>query len=203
MNDVDRALSQIEDIQAHLAASTRFRGIAPDLNALTGVFALAVATAQSLWPQVLAKDTLGYVVVWASVIFVFAGAVATEAVTRAHQFHGPLAKPMLATALRKIVPYAAAGVVLTWAICQFAIESAWLLPGIWLILPALAGWSALANLPPAMIWAVAWYFVSGTAVLAIAGPTGLLSPWMLGLPIGIGQLLVAFILHRADGQTNG
>ena len=46
MRDVDLALSELADIRAQLAASTRFQGLAPELNLLMGIAAFVVAAAR-------------------------------------------------------------------------------------------------------------------------------------------------------------
>jgi hypothetical protein len=50
-----------------------------------------------------------------------------------------------------------------------------------------------------VVLAAAWYFVAGTATLVIGSADQNLSPWMMGLPFGIGQLLLAAVLHLAEG----
>jgi len=39
-----------------------------------------------------------------------------------------------------------------------------------------------------------WYMVTGLVCLAIGGVDHELSPWFMGLPFGVGQLLIAVIL---------
>ncbi len=203
MNDVDRALSQIADIKAHLAASTQFRGIAPGLSAFASALAVGAAAAQTIWPQTLARDPLDYITVWAGVILVSFGVVTADAISRSRRLHGPMADAMLGAALRTILPFGAAGIVITAAICTFALESVWLLPGVWLILIGLLGMSALSSLPRSIVWAAAWYFLSGAVVLWLAGPSGVLTPWMMGVPLTVGQAIVALILHHGDEEIHG
>ena len=42
-----------------------------------------------------------------------------------------------------------------------------------------------------------WYFVAGAAVLMLSSQTRALSPWLMGMPFAIGQLVVAGLLHVA------
>ncbi|MGB8366443.1 MAG: hypothetical protein ACLQUZ_07260 [Rhizomicrobium sp.] len=198
MNDVERALSEIEDIRAYLAASTRFRGIAPEVNALASVLSLVIAAAQTIWPQ----DAFHYVAAWAAATIAFIVIAAIEAVSRARRLHGRMADAMLNTALRQVLPFAAAGIIITMVISKFSSDTAWMLPGLWQILIGLLGFSALPNLPRAMVWVAGWYFLCGTIVLALAGRSGVLSPWMMGLPFAIGQAVVAVILYRANGERD-
>jgi len=202
VNEVDNALSQLREIQTRLAESTRFRGIAPDSNAVSGVLVLLVAAAQGRWPQWLQPDPTGYVAVWATVISVVWSIVALEAVARARRIHGDMAPTLLASAAQRALPFAVAGVVTSCAIVSFARDSVWLLPGLWQIFIGLLGFSAMGSLPRNMIWASAWYFFAGTAVLGLAGWSGELSPWMMGIPMGLGQLGVALILNAADVEAD-
>lgn len=196
VRDIDLALSEVASIRAQLAASTPFLGLAPGFNLLMGILALVVAAVQSFQVQ----DPLGFIAVWAVTIVVSASLAVCEAVARARRLHGRMAHAMLGVALQKGLPFAVAAVVITWTICRFAIESAWMLPGLWQLLLALLGFSVLSNLPREMAWVAGWYFCCATVVLALAGQAGTLSPWMMGIPFAVGQIAVAVILLRADGE---
>lgn len=125
----------------------------------------------------------------------------TETVVRSRWLHGALASAMLSTTLRLrlLFPFLFAGVVIVTLICQLSSANIWMLPGLWQMLIGLAGFSAAPRLPHAILWAAAWYFVCGVIVFALAARTGELSPWMMGLPLGIGQAIVAIILYRTNG----
>ncbi len=200
VNDVEHALSQIADIRARVAASTRFRGMAPKANLVSAVLVLAVATAQTLWPDILAQDPIRYAAIWSAVIVACVFNTGIETISRARALHGQMADAVLGTVVRQVLPFAAAGVVISLVICGFAPDSAWLLPGLWQILSGLFGFSALSRLPHAMVWVAGWFFGCGAVVLVLAGSSGMLSPWMMGIPLGIGQAAVAFILYQANGE---
>ncbi len=202
MNDVERAIAEIADIRARLAASTRFRGIAPKASALTGLLALAVAIAQTLWPDTLARDALRYIAVWAGFTVASSVVVAIQAVARSRWLHGQMAGTILRSTLRLVVPFVAAGVVVTFVICQFAPGSIWILPGLWQMLIGLFGFSALPSMPRAILWPACWYLVCGAIVLGIAASSGTLSPWLMGAPFAIGQPVVALILYFDSGECD-
>jgi hypothetical protein len=128
---------------------------------------------------------------------------ATEAISRSRRLHGQMAQAMLNTALRQVLPFGAAGVIVTAVICKFSPVSIWMLPGLWQILIGLFGFSVLSSLPRAIVWVAGWYFVCGAFVLGLAGWSGTLSPWMMGIPFGVGQAAVALVLHRGSGEHNG
>lgn len=198
MSDVNRALAQVADIRAQLAASTRFRGIAPGLNVATGILALAVACVQSFLPHLLPREGTGYVAVWAAVLIASGVVVGVETLSRARRLHGAMAGALIRSTLGKILPFAAAATVITGVICTLSPETVWALPGLWLILIGLVGFSALSGMPRAIIWAATWYFLTGTLVLALGAWWEAPSPWMMGIPLFVGQCCVAIIFNRAS-----
>jgi len=202
MNDVDNALSQIADIQAQLAASTRFRGFGPEAMLLAGLLTLLAAVAQTIWPESLASDPIRYVIFWAAIIAGGAVIICTEAVSRSRWLHGRMADAMLGATLRQVLPFAATQAIVAFVVCQFAPDSAWIVPGLWQILIALVGFSAVPNLPRSIAWAAAWFFLCGTVVLILAGSGKVLSPWMMGIPFAVGHALIALVLHRAGGEKH-
>lgn len=65
------------------------------------------------------------------------------------------------------------------------------------MLIAMGIFAALPALPRLLAWGGIWYFVAGTlSLVAGAGATDI-SPWLMGVPFGVGQLLVAILLHAA------
>lgn len=202
MTDLDRALSELAFIQNRFAASTRFRGLAPQAVALTGVLALALAAAQIVAPDRFGASGVSYVIAWVAAAVIAGGLVAVEGLERARRLHGGLADLLIAGTLRLMLPFCAAGAVITFVITKTAPGAIWVLPGLWQLLIALIGFTAVSTLPPTIVWSAAWYFACGSVTLLIAGQSGVPSPWMMGVPFGIGQLLVAVTLHRA-GRRGG
>ncbi|SFR89498.1 hypothetical protein [Sphingomonas jatrophae] len=199
MSEIDHALSQLAFIQDRMAASTRFRGLAPVAVAGTGVLAAAVAAAQSLG-FAGGHDAIGFVLSWTVTAVAAAGLIGVEALDRARRLHAGMPDTMLAGTLRLLLPFGAVGAVATLVIVQSAPQVIWILPGLWQLLIALIGFSAAGTLPKAIMWPAGWYFLCGTATLLIAARSLSATPWMMGVPFGIGQILVAVILHRAGGR---
>jgi hypothetical protein len=85
---------------------------------------------------------------------------------------------------------------------KFAPESLWLLPGLWQVLVSLGVFASVRTLPRTVALGGAWYFVSGFVVLVLASHNHALSPWTMGLPFVIGQLLMATILYFASGEID-
>jgi len=95
-----------------------------------------------------------------------------------------------------------AGVLLAVMLWKFAPETLWLLPGLWQILVSLGMFASVRSLPRTVAFAGAWYFIAGFVVLVIASHGHALSPWTMGLPFVIGQLLMATIIHFASGESD-
>lgn len=202
MSDIDDALSQIAQIKAQLAVSTRFQGFAPEVLVIGGAVCAGAMLAQIVWPAHFAGSDLGFVKFWGVVFVGLAVMLAVEAVPRSRRRHGAAADTMMTTTLRLLLPFAAAQGVIAVAICSYAPGSIWLVPGLWQIITALAAFSAVPFLPRAIAWAAGWFFACGTLVLVVAGGRRGLSPWMMGGPFAIGYALIGAILMRPgrDGR---
>jgi hypothetical protein len=198
MNDLHKALADIGNIRLHLAAGTMFRGFGPSVIATTGVFALVTAAVQSMLVG-HAGDPLLFVAVWATVAAFSAALIGVEMIARTRRHHGGLADAMLFNAVEHFLPVGAAGVVICLVLVRFAPDSVWLLPGLWQLLMSVGLLVTLRFLPRSISIAGAWYFLAGAAVLIISSQDRSLSPWAMGVPFGIGQLLTAGLLHFALG----
>ncbi len=199
MKELDLALSDISAIRAQLVGATRFVGISPGFNAILAFVTAVVAAFQTLLQPAAGQSDMAFIAVWGSVLMASTAIVTVDAVSRSRRCHGRMAGVLLKTILLKIMPFLTAAVIVTWAICSFAPESIRLLPGLWLILLGLLGFAVLANVPRELIWVACWYFGCGTVVLAVAGYSGNLAPWMMGVPFTVGHLAVAFTFGRANG----
>ena len=203
MTDLDKALADIADIRIRLAAGTLFQGFGPMVIAASGALAIAAASAQIRWPDQLAATPETFLAVWIAVAVVAAALIGVEMVARSRRHHGGLSTVMIVNAIEQFLPAGFAGAALAAIVYRYAPQNVWMLPGLWEILVALGIFAAIRSLPRTVVLAAAWYFVAGAAVLAGASEDKTLSPWMMGLPFGAGQLLVAGILHYAQGDSDG
>lgn len=202
MTELDHALSQLAFIQDRFDASTRFRGIAPQTVGATGLIAIALAGLQTAWPGPFGATGLSYIILWVAAAAVCATLIGIEALERAPRLHGGFADRMLAGTLRLLLPFGAVGAVITLVVVRIAPEAMWMLPGLWQLLIALIGFAAVSTLPPAIVWPAGWYLACGTTTLLLAGQAGAATPWMMGVPFGVGQLAVAIVLQQA-GRRDG
>jgi len=93
------------------------------------------------------------------------------------------------------MPAAAAALFLPLFLLRFVPDAIWLMPGLWQLLVSLGIFASVRSLPRSMALAGGWYFVSGFACLFWASTSHALSPWMMGAPFFLGQMLMAAILH--------
>jgi hypothetical protein len=200
MPDLDKALADIVEIKSRLAQSSQFLGLGPAALATSGVLAFAVAALQTVLPG--AAEPIAYFTGWVLTALVAVGLIGAEMLRRAQRHHAGLADQMIREAVLNFVPAGVAGAALLAFFARFAPAQLWLVPGLWLILVSLGIFAAARSLPRAIALAGAWYLLAGFTVLLFAAGDQTLSPWHMGLPFAVGQLLVAAIVHRASEATN-
>lgn len=201
MRDIERALAEVSGIRAQLAASTQFRGFAPEaLAIIAGVTALVTVVAQ-FWTGAFPADNRSQVILWGGVLACSGGATTIEAILRSRHLHGGMGAPMLRFALRISLPFAAVGTTIAFAIGAYAPQAIWLVPGIWMLLLALVAFAFFPIMPRNIVWLGLWYLCCGTTLLFAAGPTGQLQPWMMGAPLTGGHLIVAFLLSKWNDEV--
>jgi hypothetical protein len=203
MQDLRKALADIGSIRQQVAAGTMFRGYGPTVIAATGLLAAVTSTAQSLWLDDPTHRPVTFLTAWALTAIASAALIGAEMVARTRRHHGGLADAMLMNAVEQALPAGIAGAAIALVLIRFSPETLWVLPGLWQVLVGLGIFASVRSLPRAVAWAGTWYVAAGLVVLALSGQTQALSPWAMGLPFAIGQLLLAAILHLAFGASDG
>jgi len=203
MHDLHKALADIGSIRQQLAAETMFRGFGPAVMAVTGALALVTAIAQSLWLYDPTGHPHVFFASWLVASAASAALIGAEMIARTRRHHSGLADAMILNAIEQFLPAGAAGVAIGVVLFEFAPGSLWMLPGLWQILVSLGLFAAVRSLPRAVTLAAAWYFVAGVGVLMLSSQTQALSPWAMGIPFAVGQLLLAAILHFAFASSEG
>jgi hypothetical protein len=202
MRDLDKALADILEIRSRIAAGTAFRGYGPAAVAATGGLALITAGAQAIWLDDPTGQPLLFFSGWFVAALVSVAIVWAEMSARSHRHHSGLADAMIYQAVEQFFPVAAAGALLAAVLWQYAPETLWMLPGLWQVLVSLGIFASVRTLPRVVAWAGAWYFLIGFVTLILASHDHMLSPWAMGWPFAIGQLLAAAILHFASGEAD-
>lgn len=202
MRDLDKALADILAIRSQIAAGTAFRGYGPAAIAATGGLAFITAILQHLWLDDPTLQPLAFLSGWAATAIVSGGIIWIEMQARSRRHHSGLADEMIRQAVEQFLPAGVAGALLAVMLWKFAPETLWMLPGLWQVLVSLGVFASVRSLPRTVAFAGAWYFVAGFSVLLLASESHALSPWTMGLPFIIGQLLMAAILHFASGEAD-
>jgi len=202
MRDLDRALADILAIRSQIAAGTAFRGYGPATIAITGCLALATAILQFIWLDNPTLHPLTFFAGWTVTAVVSCGVIWVEMQARSQRHHSGLADAMIQQAVEQFLPAGAAGVMLAIMLGKFAPEALWMLPGLWQILVSLGIFASARSLPRMVVFAGAWYFLAGFVTLVVASQSHTLSPWTMGVPFVLGQLLLAAILYVAPGEDD-
>ncbi len=202
MRDLDKALADIIAIRSHLAAGTAFRGYGPATIAATSGVALVTTILQHVLLADPTANPLAFLFGWAAAALLSVAMILIEMLARTRRHHSGLADAMIHQAVEQFLPAGIAGVLLAVMLWKFAPETLWMLPGLWQILVSLGMFASVRSLPRTVAFAGAWYFVAGFAVLVVASHSHAVSPWTMGLPFVIGQLLMATIIHFASGDSD-
>jgi hypothetical protein len=202
MRDLDKALADIFAIRSQIAAGTAFRGYGPATVAATGGVALLTMLFQLLWLDDPTGQPLVFFAGWAVTALLSGAMIWIEMRARSRRHHSGLADAMVQQAVEQFLPASVAGASLAAMLWKFAPEALWMLPGLWQVFVSLGIFASVRSLPRTVAFGAAWYFVAGFATLLLASQSHALSPWTMGLPFVIGQLLMAAILHFASGEID-
>ncbi len=200
MSDLNKALGDISSIRMQVARSTDFRGYGPATLAATGVLALAAATVQWRWLPDARQHVGIYLAVWIATAAVSAAVIGMEMYARTRRMHRGMADEMIRMAVEQFLPSVAAGFLMTLVLVRYAPAAAWILPGLWQVIFSLGVFSTCRFLPRPMVAAGVWYLMTGAFCISL-GDARAFSPWAMGIPYGIGQLLVAGVLLYAAREV--
>ena len=202
MRDLGKALTDIAAMRAQMARSSEFRGFGPTTLAATGVLAVIAAVIQAHYLPEPSADIIGYLALWAATAAMSILLIGFEVVTRSRRVHSGLADEMLRLAGEQLMPAIAAGALLTCILLRCAPQGLWMLPGLWQILLSLGVFACSRSVPRPMIIAGFWYMGSGLACIALANGEDAFSPFAMGIPFGLGQLLAAVVLRYPGGSDD-
>jgi hypothetical protein len=202
MRDLDKALADITAIRSQMARGSEFRGYGPATVAVTAALAIVVAVLQAVWLPAPAANPFAYAMLWGATAVVAFTLIGIEMVARTRRIHSGLADEMIQAATEQFIPAGVAGLLLTVVLFQYAPQSLWMLPGLWQIVFSLGLFASCRSLPKPMFAAAVWYLAAGLACLAFANGRYAFSPYAMGVAYGVGQLLIAIVLYRGNGETN-
>lgn len=202
MRDLDKALADILAIRSQIAAGTAFRGYGPATVAATGGIALLTAILQFIWLNDPTGQPVTFFAGWAIAALFSGTLIWIEMLARSRRHHSGLADAMIQQAFEQFLPPGVAGLLLGIMLWKFAPETLWMLPGLCQVLVSLGVFASVRTLPRSIAFGGAWYFLSGFTVLLLASQNHLLSPWMMGVPFAVGQVLMAALLYFASGEND-
>jgi hypothetical protein len=194
LSDLRQALAEISAIRTQVARDTQFRGYGPISIAASGLLALLVAAVQGGITKD-SRDFLPFLLVWAGTALIAVGLTATEMIRRTRRVHTGLANEMIQAAVEQFLPALVVGLLLTAMLIWVAPQELWMLPGLWQLLFSLGVFASCRFLPRQTFAVGIWYLVAGLTCLALQSGSKTFSPWSMGIPFGVGQLLVAGVLQ--------
>jgi len=195
MQELHQAMSEIRSIRVQVARDTEFRGYGPASIAFSGILALLVAAGQSLWMIDHRHDFAQYLEVWMCTAALAVALTSVETLVRARRVHSGFAREMVGSAAEQFLPAVVVGILLTVVLMRTAPRECWMLPGLWELMFSLGVFASCRFLPRQIFAVGVWYLAAGLYFLAAGGPDRPLSPWAMGIPFGVGQLLVAAVLR--------
>ncbi len=195
LTNLNEALAQISAIRTEIARGTEFRGYGPASVAASGLIALLVAALQAHLPGIPNHGFRSYFAIWIATAAISLTLTGFETVLRSRRVHSSFASEMIFRAAEQFLPALAAGLLLSAVVIRFAPQSVWMLPGQWQVIFSLGVFASCRFLPRQMFLVGLWYLACGLICIAVAREDAALSPWLMGIPFGIGQLLVAAVLR--------
>ena len=202
MADLYKALAQIHAIRGQVARGTEFRGYGAETVAATGILAAAAALFQSVLLKRPEGNVMAYLGIWIATAAVAVLVTGLQTINRTRRVHSGLARQMIFSAAESFVPAIVAGLLVTLALARGAPQELWTLPGLWQIFYGLGIFASCRFLPRQMVAVGVWFLATGALCLTTGMGEHALSPWEMGFPFGIGQLLIAAVLKFGFRETD-
>jgi hypothetical protein len=202
MSELSRALADIQAIKAQVARTSKFHGYGAGSVAATALLALLAALVQAAYVPDPVHQIEAYLFLWVSTAGLALLAIEVDAFTRAQRLHADMAWRMFAAAAEQFLPAILGGILLTLVLLMSCRGCLWMLPGLWQLVFSLGVFASCKLLPRSMVVVGVWYMATGLMYLAGGQAGRALSPWAMGVPFAVGQLLVAAVLHLDHRETD-
>ena len=190
---LDDALDQIADIRRRMAGGTTFGGYRATAALFSAGVAVATAAVQAAWLPRPAERVVDYLGLWTGAAAACV-AVAAAGVWRARSASA-VQRALARSAVGQLVPCLVTGALLTAVLVEAAPAALWLVPGLWAILFGLGLLASRPVLPRAVEGIGLFYLLAGLASVGWSARHAPFSPWVMGLPFGVGQLAGAAVLY--------
>jgi hypothetical protein len=201
--DLHEALAQISEIRQQVARTETFRGYRAAPLAFSGAVAWAAALFQAAYMPAPAGNVMAYLALWVGAALLSMFVTGLYMFLHCWQSRLTLTRSNTAQAVGQFVPCVVAGGLLLFVLLYHAPECLWMLPGLWSLLFGLGIFASWHLLPKATFWVAVHYLASGVFCLVLAQGDCAFSPWAMGLPFGVGQLVAAGILYWTLERSHG
>jgi hypothetical protein len=200
--DLRQAIAQVSEIRELLARTEVYRGYRSLTVGFSGCVGFGAASIQAFWLPDPTERVDAYLTLWGAAAAISLVVVAVEIWFRVQRAQMALARRTTMFAMEQFLPCLIAGALLTLIIVGRARESVWMLPGLWALLFSLGVFASCRLLPRAVAIAGVWYLSCAVVALMWGNGEAALSPWIMGITFGGGQLLTAVILHVTLERSN-
>jgi len=192
---LSEALSQIGEIRSQVERAGVYRGYRARPVALSGLIAWVAGGAQ-WWLIADPLREIGlYLSIWVSAAVLCLAAAGGEILYRYRRTDSETDRARTRQAAGQFAPCLLAGGLLTAIVLLAAAEATWLLPGLWSVLFSLGIFASSRVMPRGMLRVAFFYLFCGLAAIIWAQGPDALSPWVMAIPFGCGQLSAAGVLY--------
>ncbi|SFI16213.1 hypothetical protein [Planctomicrobium piriforme] len=197
------ALVQITEIRSQIARTEVFRGYRSLTVGFSGALGILAACYQARAIPDPAAEPERYLRLWVGVAAISLIVVIAEMVWRCWQTISPRAVRLTWLAVEQFAPCLIAGGLVTAILPSVAPDLLWLMPSLWAMLFSLGVFASSRLLPRPTIAVAAWYLLAGVSMLALGPEQFTLSPGLMGITFGGGQLLASIILYWTLERNHG
>jgi len=194
MNNLNKALSDIADIREQIAAARLFRGFGPLVIGLTGGLALCVMILQLQYPEKFFADIDIFMLVWGLTAFCSLFFIVAEMWALSQRHHRSMAFGMVRKVAEGFLPSLLTGAIIGVILIGQKSDFAAYLPSLWQYMIAIGLFASMGSLHRNIYLIAVWYFCCATLVFLLISSGQALSPLHMGLPFGIGQILMGLVL---------
>ena len=193
--DLHEALAQISEIRQQVAQTQTFRGYRAAPVAFSGVVACLAAALQQAFLVEPAQHLAVYLGLWIGAALLSMLVTGVAMFWYCKQAASTLSRTNAMLAVGQFSPSVIGGGLVTIILYQQIPDALPLLPGLWSIFFSLGIFASYRLLPRATFWVGVFYMTAGALCLVLARGDYAFSPWAMGVPFGLGQLLSAAILY--------
>lgn len=200
MTRLTDALACLADIHAHLARGEVYRGLQARPVMVSGLLGFTAAVMQQYWlPH---PDPILFTWYWLLAALCCASVGVSGAVLHYIMEEDQVARRRARIVAGQFGPCVVVGCLLPLALLPRLGVCVGLLPGLWSLLYALGLFSARPYLPRATGWVAFYFLIAGTLLLSLVPHDSVPSPWSIAGVFTMGQLALAWVLHRNEAREN-